>query len=264
MRYFLEVSYDGAAFHGYQFQETGPTVQAAVDDALQKLLRHPVTTVPAGRTDTGVHAEQQFIHFDTDRPIDPQFLLKINGILQQEIGVRALHQCLWADMSARFSVQRRTYRYRILLGKEPLRRPYAWWLRHAMSLDDLNAASATLLRYSDFKTFSKLGNQKTTICTIHEARWEQQGDELHFYLTGNRFLRGMVRLLVGTLVQVGQGRMTVEDFERRLAAADRRLSMSSAPAQGLALYRVTYPEGSLLRIQQLGPGRADLEAFRTE
>jgi tRNA pseudouridine38-40 synthase len=255
MRYFLEITYDGTEFKGYQYQTGQRTVQDEVEKALRMLLRHEVVTLSSGRTDTGVHAEQQYVQFDTDNELEQLFLLKMNGIMPKDIGARALYRCADPQLSARFGVDRRTYRYRIVQTKEPMTRNYAWWLRYKLDEHLMNEACQRMIQHRDFQAFSKIGSQKTTICTVHSAYCERHGDEVRFYITANRYLRGMVRIIVGNLVKVGCGYITVDDFEERLASRERERAFAAAPANGLAFYRISYHRDSLELLQVMGQPR---------
>ncbi len=245
VRYFIHIQYDGAAYCGWQRQPDAPTVQQRLDEALATLLRRPVETVGSGRTDTGVNARCQVAHFDLDTPLpDPaQTVYKLNAILPADIAavcIRAVRD----DAHARFSAREREYRYFIQPRKCPFTRHSTWSLYRELDLDAMNRAAERLLRYDDFTTFAKLNsNNRTNICHIRHARWERLEDgRLCFTIRADRFLRNMVRSIVGTLVDVGRGRYTVEEFDRRVAARDLSLASGGAPAAGLFLWDVTYDD----------------------
>jgi tRNA pseudouridine38-40 synthase len=243
MRYFLEVAYDGTRFHGWQVQPNALSVQEVLDDSLSKILRETISTTGSGRTDTGVHASQQFAHFDSIQYLDPeQVVYRLNRILPNDISAYSL--CLVSDEAhTRFDAYARTYHYYITLTKNPFKRYHAWYHSKLLDVAKMNKAAALLLKYEDFTTFSKVkGDTKHYRCNIYEAAWQQQGDELKFTIKANRFLRGMVRLIVGALTDVGRGKLTIAQFERIIASQDRSQASGAAPSEGLFLARVEYPE----------------------
>lgn len=243
IRYFIEVAYNGSDYHGWQIQKNAHSVQAELEDALSVLLRKETSVMGSGRTDTGVHALQQFVHFDTDSPLDPElFIRKINGILPPDIAIYDVKQ-VRADAHARFHALWRSYVYRICLRKNPFELESAWLTYKNPDFEKLNQAAALLLEYTDFECFSKIKtNVHTFNCKIKEAYWEQNGSDLRFHITANRFLRGMVRAIVGTLMEVGTGKIDIIDFRKILESKKRTEAKSSAPAQGLYLCKITYPE----------------------
>ncbi|GGG09625.1 tRNA pseudouridine(38-40) synthase TruA [Pontibacter amylolyticus] len=243
MRYFLEIAYDGTRFHGWQVQPNALSVQEVLDDCLSKVLRQHINSTGSGRTDTGVHASQQFVHFDVEEELDPAHTVyRFNRLLPADIVAKNLY--LVTDAAhARFDAFERTYHYHITLAKDPFKRYYATYLPRSVDVAQMNEAAAVLLRYEDFTTFSKVkGDTNHYRCNMYEAIWRQQGDELIFTIRANRFLRGMVRLVVGTLLDVGRGKLTVADFERIVANQDRSKASGAAPSEGLYLARVSYPE----------------------
>lgn len=242
MRYFLEIAYDGTRFHGWQVQPNALTVQEVLEDCLSKVLRELISTTGSGRTDTGVHASQQFVHFDTDQQLDPQHIVfRLNRILPADISIRDLY-VVPEEAHARFDAFARTYYYHITLHKNPFKKYYAWYHSRELDVDRMNEAAAILLKHEDFTTFSKVkGDTKHYRCEMYEAVWRQEGEELVFTIRANRFLRGMVRLIVGTLVDVGKGKLTVQAFEQAVASMDRSKSSGAAPSEGLYLARVEYP-----------------------
>ncbi|MHA6248686.1 tRNA pseudouridine(38-40) synthase TruA [Pontibacter sp. CAU 1760] len=246
MRYFLEIAYDGTRFHGWQTQPNALAVQEVLDDCLSKVLRQPISSTGSGRTDTGVHASQQFVHFDAVQELDtPQVVFRLNRILPADISAINLYR-VPNDAHARFDAYARTYHYHITFARNPFRRYHAYYHSRPLDVEQMNLAAATLLQHEDFTTFSKVkGDTKHYRCNIYQAVWQQQGEELVFTIRANRFLRGMVRLIVGTLVDVGRGKLTVPQFEQIIASQDRSQSSGAAPAEGLFLVRVEYPEGLL-------------------
>lgn len=245
MRYFIELSYDGAAYCGWQRQKEAPSVQQTLEQALTTLLRTPTEVVGCGRTDTGVNASFYVAHFDSDKSLDcGQLVYKLNLVLPRDIAVSAI-RLMHDDAHARFDAIEREYTYYISPRKNPFRRFSAWQYYVPLDVDKMNKAAEVLLRYDDFTSFAKLNsNNKTNICHISSARWriDEDDDVLVFTIVANRFLRNMVRAIVGTLVDVGRGRLTVEDFERIVAARDLSLSSAGAPAEGLFLSGVVYPD----------------------
>ncbi|MGM5630174.1 tRNA pseudouridine(38-40) synthase TruA [Apibacter raozihei] len=243
MRYFIQFSYDGTGYSGYQIQPRQLTVQEVLEKSLSTLLRQPVKTIGAGRTDAGVHASDMYAHFNFPNPFPPNFLKRLNSFLPDDIAVRRIVPV--ADQAhARFDALRRTYRYFISTRKNPFKQKFhAQFLYYDLEVQKMNEAARILFEYTDFTSFSKLhADNKTNDCTIFEARWEQNEDELVFIITANRFLRNMVRAITGTLIDVGRGKRTLEDFREIIEKKDRAFASTSAPAQGLVLVKVEYPE----------------------
>ncbi len=241
MRYFLELSYRGTAYCGWQRQPDAPSVQAAVEQALSTLLRDNVEVTGAGRTDTGVHAAYYVAHFDAPAiPALDDFCYHLNALLPDDIaaaGLRAVRD----DAHARFDAQLREYQYYILGHKDPFRRETTWQYYQPLDLDTMNEAAAKLLTFNDFTTFSKLhSGNKTTTCRVSVSEWRHEGDELVYTIAADRFLRNMVRATVGALVDVGRGKLTVDQFDSALRSLDRSRASGSAPAQGLFLTNVVY------------------------
>ncbi len=242
-RYFIELAYDGKNYHGWQIQNNAYTVQEALEKGLSTLLKSPIGIMGSGRTDTGVHATQQFAHFDSPIVLEKsEFLKKINGILPPEIAIYDL-RAVKPDAHARFDAISRSYIYKITLSKSPFFKDSHWLFYKALDIEKLNEASAILMEYSDFESFSKVHTDVNTfLCQLFEAKWEQNGQELLFNISANRFLRGMVRAIVGTLVEVGTGKLSTQDFRRIIESKNRKEAKAAAPAQGLYLCRVSYPE----------------------
>ena len=249
MRYFIELSYDGAAYCGWQRQKDAPSVQQTLEQALSTLLRVQTEVVGAGRTDTGVNASHYIAHFDSDKALDcKQLTYKMNLVLPQDIAIKQIYEVTSAA-HARFDATEREYTYFISQSKNPFRRFSAWQYYVHLDMEQMNKAAEALLRYDDFTSFAKLNsNNKTNICHIMAAKWQCDKDDesvLVFKIRADRFLRNMVRAIVGTLVDVGRGRLTAEDFERIIVAKDLSLSSAGAPAQGLFLSDVVYPKDIL-------------------
>lgn len=242
MRYFITFSYDGTCYHGWQVQPNAATVQERLNDALSKLLPTPTECVGAGRTDAGVHASKMVAHFDTEQSLDVgQFAFRLNRILPEDIAVDGVKQVV-DDLHARFSAIRRTYHYFVYTKKNPYRRHYAHRLTFVPDYELMNQAAALLLDAEDFTSFSKLNNdQKTNICDVQHARWVQiEEDYWRFEITANRFLRNMVRAVVGTLLEVGRGRMSIDEFRKVIAAQNRCSAGESVAANALFLVDVQY------------------------
>lgn len=244
MRYFLELRYDGGAYFGWQRQPAMPTVQQTLEQALSTLLREPVELTGAGRTDTGVNASYYVAHFDVSQPVadPPQLLRKLNFMLPGDIAADTLTPV--ADGAhARFDAREREYRYFLSPHKNPFTRHASWQYYVPLDVDRMNEAAAVLAETDDFTSFAKLNsNNKTNRCRIVEARWTVgDGGVLCFTIRADRFLRNMVRAIVGTLVDVGRGRYTPDDFRAIVASRDLSRSSAGAPAQGLFLSDVRYP-----------------------
>lgn len=242
MRYFLKIAYDGTRFHGWQVQPNAISVQEVLDDSLTKILREPISSTGSGRTDTGVHASQQFVHFDSTQQLDPeQVIYRLNRILPDDVAAIQLY-LVQEDAHARFHAFARTYHYYITHRKNPFSRYHAWHHSRPLDVEKMNEAAAILLKYEDFTTFSKVkGDTKHYRCDMYEAVWQQEGEGLKFTIRANRFLRGMVRLIVGALADVGRGKLSVEAFEQIIASQDRSKASGAAPSEGLFLAKVEYP-----------------------
>ena len=242
MRYFIWFSYDGTGYHGWQLQPNGNTVQAELQRGLSLLLREEITVTGAGRTDTGVHARQMAAHFDTDAVFDTDTLvMKMNGVLPPDISVSKVKQ-VSDEMHARFSALASTYHYYIHTKKNPFRRHYSLELHYVLDFPLMNEAARILMEYEDFGAFCKAGSDvKTTICHVTAAEWHQTADDAwYFEITANRFLRNMVRAVVGTLIEVGRHRMTLDEFRQVIIGGRRTQAGESMPAQALFLERVEY------------------------
>ena len=242
MRYFITFSYDGTAYHGWQIQPHSVTVQEELQKALSTLMRKPMEVVGAGRTDTGVHARKMIAHFDHDEVVDcPQLVYKLNKLLPRDIAVQHVEPVA-DDMHARFSAKSRTYHYYVHLDKNPFLRSYSWQVYGNPDFELMNRAARVLMEYKDYTSFSKVNTDtKTNDCTITEARWDRVGeDQWRFTVTANRFLRNMVRAIVGTLMEVGRGRMTIEQLRSVIEAKDRCRAGDSVPGNALFLVEVLY------------------------
>lgn len=247
MRYFLYLSYNGARYSGWQTQPNATTVQQTIEQALSTVLRHSCPILGAGRTDAGVHARQMVAHLDLDiAPRDASRLLeRLNRLLPADI---ALHRILpmRKEAHARFSAVARTYRYYVTLGKDAFAHDKMLRLYHTLDFDAMNRAASLLPSFTDFTSFSKLHTDvKTNNCEVQYARWEVHplhSEQYIFTITADRFLRNMVRAIVGTLFQVGKGQMSEAEFVRVIEAKDRCRAGSSAPGHALFLEEVVYPK----------------------
>lgn len=239
-RYFLEVAYRGTAYSGFQSQENANTIQQEVEQAFRTLQRNAVVLTGSSRTDAGVHAMQNFFHFDFESPLHPQFVYKINAILPSDIVVRSVQQVA-DDAHCRFDASSRVYEYFIYRSKDPFLEDRAWYFPYTLNREALQEAAALLMRYHDFTSFSKRNTQvKTFECSIMESSWRQQQDCLVYRVRANRFLRGMVRALVATMLQVGRETLSLEDFTAVIDAKDCTRASFAAPAHGLFLVEVCY------------------------
>ena len=280
MRYFIELSYDGTAYHGWQIQPNGVSVQETLQKALSMLLRQDVQVTGAGRTDAGVHAAMMVAHFDIEAPLPAppvgeraaspvascsqedkesspprgelerglergldldNLVYRLNGVLPHDIAVHKIYPVA-DDLHARFSARARTYYYYVHTRKSPFLRDRSWRLVRTPDFAAMNSAAATLLEYEDFTSFSKVNTDtKTNICHVRAARWVQLSDyEWRFEITADRFLRNMVRAIVGTLMEVGRGSLSVDGFRRVIEQKNRSAAGDSVPARGLFLQNVEY------------------------
>jgi len=242
MRYFVTLSYDGGRYHGWQIQPNGDSVQAQLQRGLSLLLRRDIEVTGAGRTDAGVHARMMVAHFDFDGVADCQQLCyKLNKLLPGDISVSRVEQVA-EDMHARFSATSRMYRYYIHTAKDPFLRNTSCEIHYPLNLSDMNRAAKVLMEYEDFGAFCKShADVKTTLCQVTVAEWHQTGPSTwYFEIRANRFLRNMVRAVVGTLIEVGRGRMTVEDFRGVIEGRCRSDAGESMPAKALFLEEITY------------------------
>lgn len=242
VRYFIELQYDGAAYFGWQRQPDAVTVEGTIEDKLSMLLRVPTEIVGAGRTDTGVNASFYTAHFDYDKEIDcAQLRYKLNKVLPADIAIIRIYE-VEPTLHARFDAKLREYTYFLTPHKSPFRRYSAWHFTADIDVERMNEAAKKLLEYEDFTSFAKLNsNNKTNICHVNHAEWVVESDgTLRFTIRADRFLRNMVRAIVGTLVDVGRGKYTVEEFEDIILSKDLSRCSAGAPACGLFLSNVKY------------------------
>ncbi|WP_417367898.1 tRNA pseudouridine(38-40) synthase TruA [Flavobacterium beibuense] len=242
MRYFIEFAYNGKNYHGWQYQPHSISVQEVLNKALSTLLKQPIDVTGAGRTDTGVHAKQMYAHFDFDKELDSSFWTKkLNAFLPKDIVVYRIIP-LHDDAHARFDATSRTYEYHIHTFKDAFDNETSWYYFHKLDVEKMNEAAKILFEYKDFKCFSKTHTDvKTFNCVMMEANWQQDGNKLVFTVAADRFLRNMVRAIVGTLVNVGQGKLTLQEFREIIESRDRNNAGFSVPAHGLYLTKVAYP-----------------------
>lgn len=243
MRYFIQFSYFGKAYHGWQNQPNAITVQEVLEKALSTLLRKKIEVVGAGRTDAGVHAKQMFAHFDVDAIADSNELTyRLNAFLPEDIAIQNIVQ-VNADAHARFDAVERTYEYWLVQEKSPFYADTAHFVKHSLDVEAMNRAAQFLLVHNDFECFSKSNTDvKTFLCDVRKAVWEIREDKLVFTISADRFLRNMVRAVVGTLLDVGLGKMQPEAIQDILESKDRGKAGVSVPAKGLYLTKVSYPK----------------------
>lgn len=242
-RYFAHLAYKGTHFHGWQIQPNADTIQQRFNQSLKIITREEVESLGCGRTDSGVHATQFYAHFDLNAPLSDlnQVIFQLNALLPPEIRVFEII-LVSSNAHARFDATKRSYSYYILQEPDAFLYDYAWYHHRKTDIGLMNRAASFCLEQTDFSCFSKSGGQQfTNTCIIHECKWIEEGRMLRFTVTANRFLRGMVRAMVGTLLEVGTGKMNEEDFMDILKSGDRRRAGQAAPPQGLFLEEITYP-----------------------
>lgn len=243
-RYFIYLSYNGKNYCGWQIQPNGISVQQKIEESLATLLRRPVPVVGAGRTDAGVHARLMVAHFDWEEPIAylPFLAEKLNRILPKDIAISRIVPVI-SEAHARFDATSRTYNYYITAKKDPFNHEFVYKIQGRLDYEAMDRACETLRGYTDFTSFSKLHTDvKTNNCRITHAGWEQEGDVWKFTITADRFLRNMVRAIVGTLIEVGRGKVTLDGFREIIEAKNRCDAGTSVPGHALFLADITYPE----------------------
>lgn len=240
----MELAYHGARFHGWQVQPNAVSVQSTLEKALSTVLRRDVSVTGAGRTDTGVHARKMYAHFDSPEIQEeaiPRLITSLNRLCGRDIAIYAIHP-VSSDFHARFDAVRRTYKYFITKRENPFRKEFAWHVPAPLDVEKMNEGASILLQTSDFTSFSKLHTDvKTNICRVDEALWEEDDEGYVFTISADRFLRNMVRAVVGTLVEIGRGKMNLEGFQDVINRKDRCAAGQSVPAHGLFLWEVEYP-----------------------
>lgn len=242
MRYFLKLSYNGTPFHGWQVQPNAVSVQSTIEEALSMVFRESISIVGAGRTDTGVNARQMYAHFDYYGEMcdKSKIINSLNCLVGKDIAIYDIIRVA-DDAHARFDATARTYKYFVTHKKSPFLYPLTWYCPHSLNYDLMNKACKVLKKHIDFTSFSKLHTDvKTNNCRIDYANWEQEGDLMAFTIKADRFLRNMVRAIVGTLVDVGRDKITVDEFESIILKKDRCSAGTSMPPQALFLWKVDY------------------------
>ena len=244
-RYFIFISFKGTYYHGWQIQPNSVTVQKILDEALCVVLNEKISTIGAGRTDTGVHASFFCAHFDS---ISPDLLtlgnliFRLNQYLPVDISVNSIKK-VFPDANARYSAVSRTYKYYISRIKDPFLDSSSWYLYGKIEVIEMNKACRIIFNHLDFTSFSRLhSGTKSNICKIYDAVWKESDNRLVFTIKADRFLRNMVRAIVGTMVEIGSGKMDLKEFEEIILAKDRCKAGKSAPAKGLFLVDIEYPE----------------------
>ena len=250
MRYFIELAYKGTNYHGWQYQPGADSVQETLTKALSLLLKTDIDIVGAGRTDTGVHAKQMFAHFDFESEVDvPQLVHKLNSFLPKDIAVFNILK-VSDEAHARFDATKRTYEYHIHTMKDVFENDGSYQFQFPLNIDKMNEACQILFKHNDFECFSKVNTDVNTFnCVIFEANWtrgnpeasgKQNGNKLIFTIAADRFLRNMVRAIVGTMINIGIGKISLADFEKIIDSKDRSQAGFSVPAHGLYLTKIEY------------------------
>jgi tRNA pseudouridine38-40 synthase len=242
MRYLIECSYRGSSFHGWQIQPNAITVQECIEKGLSMMLKEKIEITGSSRTDTGVHAAQQFAHFDIEKVIEEPYRIvnSLNGILSKDI---AIHQIMLVsnEFHSRFDATYRRYVYRIQQQKTPFDYETSYFFKPKLNIDLMNQAGELMKQYIDFQSFSKVKTDvKTFNCKIEFAFWEQQDQTLLFHIKADRFLRGMVRAIVGTMIEIGAERLSLADFEQIIVSKNRNFAGRAVPPEGLTLVEVGY------------------------
>jgi len=242
LRYFIEFAYNGKNYHGFQSQPDASSVQETLEKALSTLFRESITIIGAGRTDTGVHAKQMFAHFDSELELDSDYWShKLNSFLPPSIVIFKIFQ-VSDEAHARFDATSRTYEYYLHTFKDAFISESSWYHSNLLDIDKMNEACSILMKYLDFECFSKVHTDVSTFnCKITAAHWQQKGNQLIFTITADRFLRNMVRAIVGTMVNIGLGKIEVADLHQIISSKDRGKAGFSVPAHGLYLVNVSYP-----------------------
>ncbi|WP_371824272.1 tRNA pseudouridine(38-40) synthase TruA [Lutibacter sp. A64] len=244
LRYFIEIAYKGTNYHGWQYQPNAVTIQESINKALSLIFKRTIDVVGAGRTDAGVHAEQLYAHLDLEEDFDiDKTKYKLNSLLSKDIAILNIFK-VTNNAHARFDAESRSYQYRIYFGKNPFLMNTTWQIiNKKLNVDLMNEAAKILLTYTDFQCFSRSNTDvRTYNCAVNKAIWVQKNKSLIFYISADRFLRNMVRAIVGTLIEVGTGKTTLEEFKKIIESKDRRNAGPSAPAKGLFLTEVNYPK----------------------
>jgi tRNA pseudouridine38-40 synthase len=242
LRYFIKLAYNGTPYNGWQIQPNAPSVQETLNKAFSVLLHSEISLMGAGRTDTGVHAREMYAHFDFDATFDTQKLVyKLNSFLPKDIVIYAIFSVA-DEAHCRFDATKRTYEYHINTFKDAFLQEQSWYLNQKLDVDLMNEAAKLLLQHTNFQSFSKVNTDVNTFdCTIFEAHWTQKDNKLIFTISANRFLRNMVRSIVGTLVNIGLHKINLDDFKSIIESKNREKAGFSVPAHGLYLTKIEYP-----------------------
>lgn len=242
MRYFLELAYFGKAYHGWQRQPSARSVQEVVEKAVSTLLQETIEIVGAGRTDAGVHARQLFAHFDTESKLPEELVFRLNSFLPKDVAVLDLFP-VKPEAHARFDATARSYEYHLVRKKDVFATHTAYWIRKELDVKKMNEAAKILMEYSNFKCFSRSRTDvRTYNCVITSAYWEQMDQKLVFHISADRFLRNMVRAIVGTLLEIGLGKLDVQAMHDIIKSENRSEAGASVPAHGLFLTKIEYPK----------------------
>ncbi len=240
MRYFIELQYKGTRYHGWQAQNNAKGIQNIIEEKLAIVLRQKTEIVGCGRTDTGVHARQYFAHFDFENPLPEGLIKSLNGLLPNDIAILKIESAQ-PEEHARFDARLRTYRYFIHTRKDAFLKDTSYLHIAPLNIEAMNLAGYILTQNTEFGAFCKAGGgNKTTRCAVSTAKWFVKGSTLYFEISADRFLRNMVRAIVGTMLEVGEGKITIDEFEAIVQSQDRTHAGSSAPAEGLFLWKVQY------------------------
>lgn len=243
-RYFLKIKYQGTHYCGWQIQPGKKTIQGEISKALEEILGHSVPTMGSGRTDAGVHARNQLLHFDTDKPLSPNFLSHLNFLLPQDIAASDLCRGTLENAHARYSAIWRQYRYYVHFCKDPFLHNYSLRLHYLPNADLLKQCAALLPGTHDCAAFGKKKNKnKTTYCTIQKASWHFEAEQWYFEIKADRFLRGMVRMLVGSMLRIARYQSDISEFRQYLEKPDGLMARPAAEPQGLCFWEAGYPEG---------------------
>lgn len=247
MRYFIKLSYFGKYYNGWQIQKNSESIQGILENRLKILLKQHINIIGASRTDSGVHAKQMFAHFDFDKKIDKNLIFKLNSFLPKYINIYNIYK-VKNNAHARFDALSRTYKYFISLGKNPFYKDLSWiWAHGSLSIKKMNQASFLLINNNNFKSFCKKSkNNENYKCKIYKAYWSYNKNFICFTIESNRFIRNMVRCIVGTITDVGKGKREIKDLIRIINSEDRTKAGISAPAKGLFLTKIKYPSNIFL------------------
>ena len=242
MKYFFEIAYHGKKYAGWQNQANAIGIQSIIENTLSQMFRTEIKIIGSGRTDTGVHCEQQFFHCELEKAFEYDSLIqRMNSFLPKDIVVKAIRK-VKPDANARFDALERTYQYRITRKRNPFLEGLTWHYFRPLDIQTMNRAAALLQGEHDFECFSKVNTDVNHfLCNIKKAEWKERGTMLVFTITANRYLRGMVRSIVGTLLDVGSGKTSMKEFQHILQSRDRKKAGANVPAQGLYLVKVKYP-----------------------